>query len=91
LKGQDLGLQGNLSDGVSVEVYQRDYDAIGLEDQTRVRLEYQWNLGEEVTPLYRVSSQPFVLKPIKTQRYRLVTRENRIVKQKKSGLTVSAL
>lgn len=91
LKGQDLGLQGNLSDGVSVEVYQRDYDAVGLEDQTRVRLAYQWNLGEEVTPLYRVSSQPFVLKPIKTQRYRLVTRENRIVKQKKSGLTVSAL
>ena len=91
LKGTDYGLKGNLTDQVSVEIYRRNYDSDSISDQTRANINYEWRFGQDTTPFYQMASTPYVVRPVKLDRYRLVERENRIIKQKKSALTVSAL
>lgn len=91
LKGKDYGVKGHLTDEISVEVYRRNYDSEAISDSTRARINFEWNLGYELTPFYEIASTPFVVRPVKLDRYRMVERENRIVKQKKFAVTASAL
>ena len=91
LKGTDYGLKGNLTDQVSVEVYRRNYDSDSISDQTRAKVNYEWRFGQETTPFYQMASTPFVVTPLKLDRYRLVERQNRIIKQNKFSVTASAI
>ena len=91
LEGRDLGLKGNLSKNLSLEIYRRDYDSTALNDRTRANLKYQWSFAEPQQPFYRMNSSAYELKPIEINRYRMVERENRIVTQKKFSVTVKAL
>ena len=91
LKGKDYGLKGHLTDAVSVEVYRRDYDSETIPDSTKAKINFEWKLGRKTTLFYEMAPIPFVVRPINLDRYRLVERENRIVKQKKFSVTASAL
>ena len=91
LEGRDLGIKGNLSKNLSLEVYRRDYDSTALTDRTRANLKYQWSFAEPQQPFYWMNSSAYELKPIDSRRYRMVERENKIVTQKKFSVTVKAL
>jgi hypothetical protein len=56
-----------------------------------VQLNYSWNFGSvsNKPTFFEIGDKAYKLRRLTTQKYDLVKRENRIVKQKKFGATAS--
>ena len=90
-KSRKYTLGGYLSDNVSVSYEHHDYKLAATKDTSSINLNYTWGFGVENTKpkLFELASSAYELKKLGDQRYDLVKRENRIIKKRKSGLTVS--
>jgi len=84
-KGQKYTLGGKLSDNLALNVTYNDHDDASIKDKTRVELSYHWNFGQEQAQptLFNTADTAYQLAKLTTQKYDLVERENRIIKQKK--------
>jgi len=90
-KGKKYALSGNLSDNLSLNVIRTDYDDASTKDKNRIELSYNWNFGNESKrpTAFNTTNTAYQLTKLTTQKYDLVERENRIVKQKKFSAAVS--
>ena len=84
-KGQKYTLGGKLSDNLALNVTYNDHDDASSKDKTRVELSYHWNFGQKQAQptLFNTADTAYQLAKLTTQKYDLVERENRIIKQKK--------
>ena len=90
-EGKRYSLGGNLSDNLSINFVRTDYDDASKDDINRVQLTYSWNFGSvsNKPTFFEIGDKAYKLRRLTTQKYDLVKRENRIVKQKKFGATAS--
>lgn len=90
-EGKKYSLGGNLSDNLSFNFVRTDYDDASKNDINRVQLTYSWHFGgvSNKPTLFEISNKAYQLRELTTQKYDLVKRENRIIKQKKFGATAS--
>jgi len=90
-EGKKYSLGGNLSDSLSLNLIRTDYDEASKKDINRVQLNYSWDFGSPSNKptLFETANTAYQLSRLTTQKYDLVKRENRIVKQKKFGATAS--
>ena len=91
-KDRKYTLGGNLSDNLTLNYIRTDYKDAAKKDTDSISLNYTWAFGQEkhVRPtLFTLSDKAYEFKKLGAERYDLVQRENRIVKKRKSGLTVS--
>ena len=84
-KGQKYNLGGKLSDNLALNVTYNVHDDASIKDKTRVELSYHWNFGQKQAQptLFNTADTAYQLAKLTTQKYDLVERENRIIKQKK--------
>ena len=90
-EGKKYSLSGNLSDNLSFNFVRTDYDEASKNDINRAQLKYSWYFGgvNSKPTLFEIADKAYQLRRLTTQKYDLVKRENRIVKQKKFGATAS--
>ena len=90
-EGKEYSLGGNLSDNLSFNFVRTDYDDASKNDINRVQLTYSWHFGgvSNKPTLFEITNKAYQLRKLTTQKYDLVKRENRIIKQKKFGATAS--
>jgi len=90
-EGKKYSLSGNLSDNLSFNFVRTDYDDASKNDINRAQLKYSWYFGgvSNEPTLFEIADKAYQLRKLTTQKYDLVKRENRIVKQKKFGATAS--
>ena len=90
-EGKGYSIGGDLSDNLSINFVRTDYDDASKNDINRVQLNYSWNFGgvSNEPTLFEIADKAYQLRKLTTQKYDLVKRENRIVKQKKFGATAS--
>ena len=90
-KGQKYNLGGKLSDNLALNVTYNDHDDASIKDKTRVELSYHWNFGQEQAQptLFNTADTAYQLAKLTTQKYDLVERENRIIKQKKFSVVAT--
>jgi len=90
-EGKKYSLGGNLSDNLSFSFVRTDYDEASKNDINRTQLKYSWYFGSasKEPTLFEMADKAYQLRNLTTQKYDLVKRENRIIKQKKFGATAS--
>ena len=90
-KGKKYALGGALSDNLSLNIVRIDYDDATQNDKNKVELSYNWRFGHQSqTPtLFDITDTAYQLTKLTTQKYDLVKRENRIVKQKKFSVAAT--
>lgn len=90
-KGQKYNLGGKLSDNLALNVTYNVHDDASIKDKTRVELSYHWNFGQKQTrpTLFDTADTAYQLAKLTTQKYDLVERENRIIKQKKFSVVAT--
>jgi len=91
-KSRKYTLGGNLSDNLSISFERHDYKSASLKDTNSINLNYNWSFGQEkhVRPtLFTFADSAYEFKKLGAERYDLVKRENRIIKNKSGTLTVS--
>ena len=90
-EGKKYSLGGNLSDNLSFSFVRTDYDDASKSDINKAQLKYSWSFGStsKEPTLFEMADKAYQLRNLTTQKYDLVKRENRIVKQKKFGATAS--
>ena len=90
-KGKKYALGGALSDNLTLNIIRTDYDSAATPDKNRVALSYNWNFGNEAKrpTLFNTADTAYQLTKLTTQKYDLVKRENRIVKQKKFSVVAT--
>ena len=90
-EGKKYSLGGNLSDNLSFSFVRTDYDEASKSDINRTQLKYSWYFGSasKEPTLFEMADKAYQLRNLTTQKYDLVKRENRIIKQKKFGATAS--
>jgi len=90
-KGQKYNLGGKLSDNLALNVTYNVHDDASIKDKTRVELSYHWNFGQKQTrpTLFNTADTAYQLAKLTTQKYDLVERENRIIKQKKFSVVAT--
>ena len=91
LKGHDVSLGGKLSDNLSLSFKRIDYDAATTQDVNKVEINYAWNFGHgsKSPTIFELSDKPYQFRALEDEKYDLVKRENRIIKQKKFSATVA--
>ena len=91
LKGKKLAIKGNLSDSLRMDAGRTYYDNNARADDNFINLTYSVNLGESYGgwKLFDVSNEAYSFSSVADQKYSLVERENRIVKQKQFSATVT--
>lgn len=85
-KGKKYSLSSTVFDNLSVDITRTDYDDASTNDKNRIKLSYKWNFGNESkTPrlLFSVADTAYQFTRLDSEKYDLVERTNRIVKQKK--------
>lgn len=90
-KGQKYNLGGKLSDNLALNVTYNVHDDASIKDKTRVELSYHWNFGQKQAQptLFNTADTAYQLAKLTTQKYDLVERENRIIKQKKFSVVAT--
>jgi len=91
LKGKKLAIKGNLSGGLSLDAGRTYYDNNARADDNFINLTYSVNLSGPYGgwKLFDVSNEAYSFGSVAGQKYALVERENRIVKQKQFSATVT--
>jgi len=92
-KGKKYSLSSAVFDNLSLDITRTDYDDASTDDQNRIKLSYKWNFGNESkTPklLFSVADTAYQFTRLDSEKYDLVERTNRIVKQKKFSATAGA-
>ena len=85
-KGKKYSLSSTVFDNLSVDITRTDYDDASTNDKNRIKLSYMWNfVNESKTPrlLFSVADTAYQFTRLDSEKYDLVERTNRIVKQKK--------
>ena len=92
-EGYTIGLKGYLLDNLLLEVGQTNFTGASTQrSRNEVSLTYEYRFGSDPAPyFYYISSSAYELTPLRHERYEVVQRENRIIKQKKFGTTVSGV
>ena len=90
-KGVKYALGGHLSDTLSLNIIHTDHDSAAAKDTNRVELRYHWKFGNSSArpTLFNMTDSAYQLTKLTAQKFDLVERENRIVKQKKFSATAS--
>ena len=91
IEGEKVSLKGNLSSAFHVDAGRTFYKDKARQNESWIKLTYQMSFSEkQSTPLlFETSNQIYKLGSVEHEKYKLVQRENRIVKQKKFVTTVS--
>ena len=91
LKGEKISLKGSLSDSLSIDAGRTYYDGNSRADDNFVTLTYRLRFGDSSSSakLFDVTSDAYTFGSMAKDKYSLVKRENRIIKQKKFATTVT--
>jgi adhesin/invasin len=92
-KGNTVGLKGYLTENLLIEAGRTNFTGTSsASSRNEISLSYKFRFGENSeAKVYNFSGKAYELKPIGSSRYEPVDRENRIIKQKKFGTTVSGV
>ena len=90
-KGVKYALGGHLSDALSLNIIHTDHDSAAAKDTNRIELRYHWKFGNSSArpTLFNMTDSAYQLTKLTAQKFDLVERENRIIKQKKFSVVAT--
>ena len=90
-KGVKYALGGHLSDALSLNIIHTDHDSAAAKDTNRIELRYHWKFGNSSArpTLFNMTDSAYQLTKLTAQKFDLVEREKRIIKQKKFSVVAT--